>query len=126
MAPCESVSYNFGAGNGQLLCDANKPKLWPDLVVVNDVESDALLDGIGCVGDSGGPLVLCDKESIVIIGVAKLVYDEEGLCRKEVSVNAFVDVQHYLPWIRSKIDQGKQCLLSINDCEFCVGKVGAY
>ena len=107
VAPCEELSgkgYNFDAGNGQLLCDTNKP---PKQRIFVKAESDALPDASLCGGDSGGPLVVCDGERIVVIGVAKGTYDETGKCRKNVSVTLYVDVQHYLPWIRSKIGQGK-------------------
>ena len=110
VAPCEELSgknYNFDAGNGQLLCDANKPPL--PRVFVN-AESDALVDVSLCGGDSGGPLVVCDGERIVVIGVVKGVADQTGKCRKNVSVNLYVDVQPYLPWIRSKTGQGKHFL----------------
>ena len=76
---------------------------------------NALPSATACYGDSGGPLVVCEGDRIVNIGVLSYVFDREystfnplePKCRKENTVSAYVDIRHYLPWIRSKIGEGK-------------------
>ena len=110
MAPCEEINHSLNAALGHILCDTNKPPQWPALDIVS--ESDASLDAspITCSGDSGGPLVLCDGERIVVIGVVQGGSHPDDLCEKAVTISYYVDVQRYLPWIRSKIGQGKHFL----------------
>ena len=110
MAPCEEINHSLNAALGHILCDTNKPPQWPALDIVS--ESDASLDAspITCSGDSGGPLVLCDGERIVVIGVVQGGSHPDDLCEKAVTIGYYVDVQHYLSWIRNKIGQGKRPL----------------
>ena len=107
MAPCEEINHSMNAAFGHILCDTNKPPQF-DL----SYESDGSLDAspITCSGDSGGPLVLCDGERIVVIGVVQGGSHPDGLCEKAVTIGYYVDVQHYLSWIRNKIGQGKRPL----------------
>ena len=78
----------------------------------------ALPAATACFGDSGGPLVVCEGDRTVVIGVASSianpVEDLDSLvqlvtaptCMKDKTVSAYVDIQQYLPWIRSKIGEG--------------------
>ena len=110
MAPCEEINHSLNAAFGHILCDTNKPPQF-DL----SYESDGSLDAspITCSGDSGGPLVLCDGERIVVIGVVQGGSHPDDLCEKAVTIGYYVDVQHYLSWIRNKIGQGKRPLQNL-------------
>ena len=78
----------------------------------------SLPSATACWGDSGGPLVVCEGDRTVVIGVASSianpVEDLDSLvqlvtaptCMKDKTVSAYVDIQQYLPWIRSKIGEG--------------------
>ena len=79
----------------------------------------ALPSATACVGDSGGPLVVCEGDRIVVLGVASSITDPildlvslvqsfitGPRCSKDKTVSAYVDIQQYLPWIRSKIGEG--------------------
>ena len=78
----------------------------------------ALPAATACFGDSGGPLVVCEGDRIVVIGVASSIANPihdlaslvqsftGGRCSKDKSVGAYVNIQQYLPWIRSKIGEG--------------------
>ena len=78
----------------------------------------ALPSATACFGDSGGPLVVCEGDRIVVIGVASSIVNPihdlaslvqsftGGRCSKDKSVGAYVNIQQYLPWIRSKISEG--------------------
>ena len=78
----------------------------------------ALPSATACYGDSGGPLVVCEGHQIVVIGVASSIknpiHDLASLvqsfsaarCNKDKTVSAYVDIQQYLTWIRSKIGEG--------------------
>ena len=78
----------------------------------------ALPSATACFGDSGGPLVVCEGDRIVLIGVASSIknpiHDLVSLvqsftaarCDKDKTVSAYVNIQQYLPWIRSKIGEG--------------------
>ena len=78
----------------------------------------ALPSATACMGDSGGPLVVCEGDRIVLIGVASSIknpiHDLVSLvqsftaarCNKDKTVSAYVNIQQYLPWIRSKIGEG--------------------
>ena len=83
-----------------------------------NAESDTLPYATICGGDSGGPLVVCDGDRIVLIGVANGILDrekplskEEPICKKNGTISTYVDIQHYLPWIRGIIGRGKNQLL---------------
>ena len=102
--PCEMVfpplQYNYGS---KRLCLRN---------------FYALPAATACYGDSGGPLVVCEGDRIVVIGVASSIntpiLDLASLvqsfsterCSKDNTVSAYVNIQQYLPWIRSKIGEG--------------------
>ena len=78
----------------------------------------ALPSATACMGDSGGPLVVCEGDRTVVIGVASFIANPiEDLvsllqattapkCYKDKTVSAYVDIQQYLSWIRSKIGEG--------------------
>ena len=76
----------------------------------------ALPSATACFGDSGGPLVVCEGDRTVVIGVASFIFnpitselslDSKGpRCINDTTVSAYVDIQQYLPWIRSKIGEG--------------------
>ena len=127
VVPCEELKFVNSRGSvqgmvynetkGQLLCLYNNNDN-SKFVPTPNVESDTLPYATACSGDSGGPLVICDGDRIVLIGVAKAVYDrgpttskERKKCKKEGTVSTYVDIQHYLPWIRGIIGQGKNQLL---------------
>ena len=109
MLPCEDLNFDTGVEEGFFLCLYNKDESLASLH-----ESDALPDATACKGDSGGPLVVCEGERIVIIGVAQGINDRgtstskgRKKCMKSGTVSFYVDIRYYLPWIRSKIGQGK-------------------
>ena len=102
---------------GQMLCLYNNNDN-SKYVPTPNAESDTLPYATICGGDSGGPLVVCDGDRIVLIGVANGILDrekplskEEPICKKNGTISTYVDIQHYLPWIRGIIGRGKNQLL---------------
>ena len=74
-----------------------------------------------CRGDSGGPLVVCEGDRIVVVGVAQGGVDGENpnseetfICKSKGTVSYYADVQHYLPWIRSKLGKYPAFALSLS------------